>query len=82
MIGELDGVLADRCLPIPMKRKMAADKVMAYRSRVVAPIAKTWTFAKPVCSGAYSLTNRRKFAFFAPKLGVQTPITLKFAKVQ
>jgi hypothetical protein len=38
LIGELDGVLADRCLPIDMKRKTAADLVQPYRSRIVGPI--------------------------------------------
>ncbi len=40
MIGEPDGVLADRCLPIPMKRKTAADVVMPFRFRVVGPIGE------------------------------------------
>jgi hypothetical protein len=36
-IGPPDGVLADRCLPIQMERKTAADHVQRYRSRVVEP---------------------------------------------
>ena len=40
LIGELDGVLADRCLPIDIKRKTAADEVESYRSRIVEPIGK------------------------------------------
>ena len=35
MIGEPDSVLADRCLPIEMKRKTKDDIVKPYRSRVV-----------------------------------------------
>jgi hypothetical protein len=35
MIGQPDAVLADRCLPVVMKRKTSGDKVERYRSRVV-----------------------------------------------
>jgi len=35
MIGDPDGVLADRCLPVPLKRKTKDDVVERYRSRVV-----------------------------------------------
>ncbi len=35
LIGDLDGVLADRCLPIRMTRKTDADAVLPYRSRLV-----------------------------------------------
>jgi hypothetical protein len=35
MIGEPDGVLADRSLPVQMKRKTKDDQVQRYRSRVV-----------------------------------------------
>lgn len=35
MIGEPDGVLADRCLPVAMKRKTEDDHVERYRSRQV-----------------------------------------------
>ncbi len=38
LIGELDGVLADRCIPIRLKRKTDADEVEPYRSRLVEPI--------------------------------------------
>jgi hypothetical protein len=38
LIGDLDNVLADRCLPIRMTRKTSADKVEHYRSRVVDPV--------------------------------------------
>jgi hypothetical protein len=38
LIGKLDNVLADRCLPVSMKRKTKADTVQHYRSRVVGPI--------------------------------------------
>ncbi len=37
LIGELDSVLADRCLAIELKRKSDADKVLPYRSRIVEP---------------------------------------------
>ena len=38
LIGELDGVLADRCLPVGMRRKTETDPdVLPYRSRVVEP---------------------------------------------
>lgn len=40
LIGNLDGVLADRCLPIGMTRKTEADQVEPYRSRVVEPEGK------------------------------------------
>lgn len=33
LIGELDEVLADRCIPVRMERKTAADKVKPLRSR-------------------------------------------------
>lgn len=32
-IGKLDGVLADRCRPVPLRRKTAADPVRPFRSR-------------------------------------------------
>jgi putative DNA primase/helicase len=35
-IGEPDGVLADRCLPVRMRRKTADDKVEQYRSRTMS----------------------------------------------
>lgn len=38
LIGSLDGVLADRCLPVEMARKTEADQVEPYRSRLVEPI--------------------------------------------
>jgi hypothetical protein len=38
MIGHLDGVLVDRSLSVPMKRKTAADQVRRFRSRTVEPI--------------------------------------------
>lgn len=40
LIGSLDGVLADRCLPIEMKRKSKNDIVLPYRSRIVEPRGK------------------------------------------
>lgn len=40
LIGELDNVLADRCLPVGLKRKTTDDHVESYRSRVVDPIGK------------------------------------------
>ncbi len=40
LIGNLDGVLADRCLPIRMERKTDEDKVEQYRSRIVEPIGE------------------------------------------
>lgn len=40
LIGGLDGVLANRCLPVSMKRKTKADAVMQFRSRVVNPIGE------------------------------------------
>lgn len=39
-IGDLDGVLADRSLPVPMKRKTKADVVQRYRSRTVDSIGQ------------------------------------------
>jgi hypothetical protein len=49
-IGHPDGVLADRCLPIQLERKTAADQVQRYRSRIVERRGKelkagleTWT---------------------------------------
>lgn len=41
LIGEVDSVLADRCLPIQMRRKTKQDQVERYLSRVVEPQAKT-----------------------------------------
>ena len=41
LIGDLAGVLADRCLPVSLKRKTRTDSVQAYRSRLVEPIGKT-----------------------------------------
>jgi hypothetical protein len=40
LIGELDGVLADRCLPVRLERKTAEQPVLPYRSRVVEPLGK------------------------------------------
>jgi hypothetical protein len=40
LIGDLDGVLADRCLPVQLKRKTGVDEVEQYRSRVVEPIGR------------------------------------------
>jgi len=40
MIGEPDGVLADRCLPIEMKRKTSLDDILPYRSRIVEPVGR------------------------------------------
>jgi hypothetical protein len=40
LIGDLDSVLADRCLPIPMRRKRADEPVEMYRYRVVEPEGK------------------------------------------
>jgi hypothetical protein len=36
-IGDFDGVLADRCLPIRLERKTDADASLPYRSRLVEP---------------------------------------------
>lgn len=41
LIGELDGVLADRCLPVRLERKTDADTVEPYRSRIVEPQGKS-----------------------------------------
>lgn len=38
LIGNLDNVLADRCIPIGMSRKSSGDAVERYRSRVVKPL--------------------------------------------
>jgi hypothetical protein len=40
LIGNLDGVLADRSLPVEMRRKTAGDDVKRFRSRVVEPQGK------------------------------------------
>ncbi len=40
LIGGLDGVLADRCLPVAMKRKTHADQVQRFRTRVAEPIGQ------------------------------------------
>ena len=40
LIGELDGVLADRCLPVSMTRKTDADIVLPFRSRLIEPEGK------------------------------------------
>ncbi len=40
MIGELDGVLADRCLSVRLERKTAEQSVKPYRSRIVLPEGK------------------------------------------
>lgn len=40
LLGELDGVLADRCLPIDMERKTNTDFVRRYCSQVVEPIGQ------------------------------------------
>lgn len=37
LIGDLDGVLADRCLPIYMRRKTDDEEVLPFRSRLVEP---------------------------------------------
>ena len=38
MIGEPDSVLADRCLPVALRRKTKADEVRRYRSREVEEV--------------------------------------------
>jgi hypothetical protein len=38
LIGNVDGVLADRCLPVELKRKTKDDQVEQYRSRSAQPI--------------------------------------------
>jgi putative DNA primase/helicase len=40
LIGNLDGVLADRCLPVELRRKTKSDEVQRFRSRVVGPRGK------------------------------------------
>jgi len=40
LIGDLDAVLADRCLPVQMSRKNEDDQVEKYRSRLVEPLGK------------------------------------------
>jgi hypothetical protein len=40
LVGPLDSILADRCLPVDMERKTNTDYVKRYRSRVVEPIGK------------------------------------------
>jgi Protein of unknown function (DUF3631) len=40
LIGSLDGVLADRSLPIEMARKTKLDQVQRYRKRLVEPLGK------------------------------------------
>lgn len=40
LIGQPDGVVMDRCLPIEMRRKTPADVVRPYRSRVAEPEGK------------------------------------------
>lgn len=40
LIGHLDGVLADRCLPVHLTRKTKEDKVEFYNHRVVAEESK------------------------------------------
>lgn len=40
LIGPLDGVLADRSIPIEMVRKTERDQVQRYRSRIVEPRGK------------------------------------------
>jgi hypothetical protein len=40
LIGQPDGVLADRCLAVLMKRKTASDPVRRFRSRAVEPRGK------------------------------------------
>lgn len=39
LIGSLDEVLADRCIPVRMERKSGRDEVLPYRSRKVEPLA-------------------------------------------
>src|SRR5262245_4248246 len=38
MIGEPDSVLADRCLPVALRRKTKQDQVQRYRSREVEEV--------------------------------------------
>lgn len=40
LIGQLDSVLADRCLPVELRRKTNDEPVTPYRSRVVKPKAE------------------------------------------
>ncbi len=40
LIGDLDGVLADRCLPIYLRRKMPDEDVLPFRSRLVDPTGR------------------------------------------
>jgi hypothetical protein len=40
LIGKLDGITADRCLPVLMKRKKKGEVVAKYRSKVAAQEAK------------------------------------------
>lgn len=40
LIGSLDSVLADRSLPVEMRRKTSKDTVQRYRSRLVEPLGK------------------------------------------
>lgn len=40
LIGDLDGVLADRCLPVRLERKTKEARVERYRSRIIEPIGK------------------------------------------
>ena len=40
MVGALDSILADRCLPVVMERKTNADFVGRYYSQFVEPIGK------------------------------------------
>ncbi len=39
LIGRLDAVLADRCVPVRLERKSGGDEVLPYRSRKVEPLA-------------------------------------------
>jgi hypothetical protein len=39
-IGDFDGVLADRCLAIRLKRKTATDVVLPFRSRLIGPLGE------------------------------------------
>jgi hypothetical protein len=40
LIGDLDGVLADRCLPIYLRRKTPDEDVLPFRSRLVEPMGR------------------------------------------
>ena len=59
LIGSLDGVLADRSIPIEMARKTERDQVQRYRRRIVEPRGKelhnelgTWAVESKECVSA------------------------------